>query len=168
MLSFKFTGIILVFLAGVFTTYEVKTGFDKRIAVLRQIEEDIEFFIGKISYFKIPVNSIIEELMKKKENKLSDLYNALSDYFISKDKLMLKEKIYKLKLDINSKDREFLYETYLSIGNHDYENEIKNLSNRREIIKSIIDKAEQNKIKNQKTRCTLTMCSFILIIIFFI
>ena len=168
ILNFKLSGIILVLFAGAFCTYDVKMTFDKRIKILKIFYDDLNFIISKISYFKIPVNHIVKELMEREKNDLSEFYNHLYDFYLHKDEKSFKQNFLGLRLNLSKSDSEFLYEMFLKLGSYDYENEINNLNNHKERLGNIIEKAQINKQKNQKTKCTLTMCSFILIIIFFI
>lgn len=161
MLNFKITGVIFIFLCGVYFSFDVKNKYDKRIKVLEGFLKDFEFFINEISFLKTPVNEIILKLKK-------DVNNEFYDFLLSYNLVKVRERLLCCEYCLLSKDADIIYDFFKSLGTSDYENQMNTLKAQKELLKGQIKEAKGNKEKNQKSISSLIMCSFIVIIIFLI
>lgn len=168
IMNFKMWGIIFVLFSGVITTVEVKKKYDKRIESLRLFLNDFDFFINQISFLKTSVNEIILLLLKEKQKEYYNFYKSILEYLDCGDIRKAKDGIKKNQLYLNIKDQELIINFFEKLGALDYENELNNLKMQRETLKSILEEAKETKKTSQKSKCTLTMCLFFLVIIFFV
>lgn len=168
IMSFKMWGVILILSSGVITTFEVKKKYDKRIESLTFFINDFEFFINQISFLKTSVNEMILMLLKDKQKEYHKFYTSVFEYFSCNDIKKLNEAFLENELHLSKKDKEILYNIFLKLGSSDYDNELNSLKLQKETLNNILNDAKENKKNNQKSGCTLTMCLFFLVIIFFV
>ncbi len=165
MLSFKITGVIFIFLCGLYFSLDVKKRYDKRLQMLELFLKDFNFFLNEISFLKTPVNEIISKLNKDKNK---GFYSFLLNYY----KTLCEEELTKMLLSeeycLCKKDAQIISDFYKCLGTSDYENQINSLKIQTELLKERIKEGKKDKERNQKSRTALTMCSFIVIIIFLV
>lgn len=158
-MNFKTAGVILVSLCGLYFSYNVKRKYDKRIKVLEDFIKDFEFFINEISFLMTPVNEIILKLKKVKNNKIYDLMlNGRTEEIRN---TLLFDEYY-----LTNKDACIITDFFKMLGTSDYINQINSLKSQKELLKGQLKEAKGDKEKNQKSLTSLTMCSFVMIIIF--
>lgn len=158
-------GIILVFLCGVRVTYEVKKGFDKRIESLTSFYEDCEYFINNISFLKTPLYQMISTLINSKRGEIKKFYKTLLEFYKTGNGELVSWCFETSNLYLNKKDKTMLGDFFENIGKQDYDEQISFLKVKSSLIKNALEEAKENKLKNEKSKCTFTMCVFVLIII---
>ena len=161
MLSFKIIGVILILSGGLYFSLDVKRKYDKRIEMLEQFSKDFNFIINEISFLKTPVDEIFKKLK-------GDVYRYIPDYYrlLSEDKL--KEIFSEYSLALKKEDVRVILDFFKCLGVHDYNNQINSLNAYSELLNMSIEEAKKDKEKNQKPKAAITICSFIVIIIFLI
>jgi len=126
---------------------------------------DFLYSVNKISFLKMPVKEIISHLVSKSNGYIKKFYIKLNSFY--SDELLDDE----LKIDdpyLLKKDKEIILSFFKSIGSTHNLNEINNLNCQSENLLLLIKEAKENKEKNQKSKCTLTMCFFIIAVIIFV
>lgn len=168
-MNFKITGIIFVLTAGIYSVYVIKKNYDKRINSLTEFIKNLDFIYTHISFYKTPISDIIKLLYDNSEGIIKSFYEkTLNEMEHKNANMAFISAVSDTDTGLNKKDRVVLYEFAKMLGNTDYDNQINNIKATKQFLRTNLEEAKEFKNKNQKSKCALTMCGFIAVILIFI
>ena len=150
--------LMLIFLGSTSIGYIISKKYSNRVIELKEFRNAINILENKIKFTYEPIGEIFKEISKNINTDISNVFMKASNYLENSTtkeawkKAIEEEKDY---LSINDEDRNIIENLGNMLGKTDVDGQISEIKLTSKFIETQIEKAEEEKKKNQKLYRTL-------------
>lgn len=148
--------LVLIFLMSTIIGILISKMYENRVKELQQFKNVLNVLKTKIKFTYEPLGEIFEQISHEGSNKIEEIFANITNRLIFEDiKCAWADSIQEADISINQEDKDILKELGKTLGQSDAESQVSNITLTESFLDMQIEKAEQERQKNQKIYKTL-------------
>lgn len=148
--------LFLIFLMSTAIGILISKMYENRVKELQQFKNILNILKTKIKFTYEPLGEIFAQISHEGSNKIEEIFANIVNRLVFEDvKYAWADSIQEADISINQEDKDILKELGKTLGQSDAESQVSNITLTESFLDMQIEKAEQERQKNQKIYKTL-------------
>ena len=165
----KYALLMIIFGLSTFIGNTIANTYDNRVKTLKEFRGILNIIKTKIKFTYEPLAEIFKQISNKSETQIEKLFNKMVNQLTDfQTREVWENCLQETELAINQEDRDILKKLGKMLGQTDVEGQVSEIEVTENFLNMQINKAEEEKKKNQKMYKTLGICMglFFVILLF--